>query len=247
MVPYLYRTPWFFIYSFTAVLGIGTLFSLGLTARLNQQFHLSGWIDGWLAAMAGAVIGGRIGFIWASWSYYQERPSDLGLWQGGLSYDAALFTGLLFLWGYCRQQKRPLHTHLHLFAPALALIHAFGWAACWLEGCAYGTETTLGPLAADLPDTFGVFAVRYQTQVAGGLWSLLFFGIALWQIKRGRTATLFWLTLFGLSLGRMGISLLRGDAVAMIGRVRIDTLFNSLVAFISLILLQYHQRKKSVN
>ena len=35
------------------------------------------------------------------------------------------------------------------------------------EGCAYGRETTLGWLAADLPDSFGVYAVRYRRSFWG--------------------------------------------------------------------------------
>ena len=35
----------------------------------------------------------------------------------------------------------------------------FGWLACYAEGCGHGREALLGPLTADLPDTFGVFVM----------------------------------------------------------------------------------------
>ncbi|MCA9929470.1 MAG: prolipoprotein diacylglyceryl transferase [Anaerolineales bacterium] len=247
MYPYLYRTPWFFIYSYTAVFTLGILIGMGLTARLNRTSQIVGWLDGWLVAMGAAVLGGRLGFVLPSFDYYQERPFDLGLWQGGLNYHAALAAGFLALWGWCRWQKRPFLPTLNLFAPALALITAFGWAACWFEGCAYGATTTLGPFAADLPDNFGVFAVRYQTQWISAGWSIVIFAVALWQWQRGNRQYLFAVTLFGLSLGHVGVSLLRGDPVPTIAAIRLDTLFDTLLILFSLILLQYLQKTQQRN
>ena len=239
MYPYLYRTPWFFIYSYTAVFVTGILISLSITARINRKLPVPNWVDGWLAGMTGAILGGRLGFIGVSWAYYQERPSELGLWRGGISYHAAFICGILVLWVWCGARKRPLLTHLNLFAPALALISAFGWFACWLEGCAYGAETVLGPFAADLPDAFGVFAVRYQTQWLGVGSALLIFIWALWQIKRRKTNTLFGWVLFGVSLSHLSLTFLRGDPVTMLGSFRIDTLLDGILVLISPILLKY--------
>jgi len=239
MYPYLFRTPWFFIYSYTAVFLIGILISIGITARINQKLTVPGWFDGWLVSMAGAIIGGRLGFVWVSWAYYQERPSELGLWRGGISYHAALVAGMVALGVWCWVKKRPFFNLLNLFAPALALINAFGWLACWLEGCAYGATTTLGPFATDLPDAFGVFAVRYQTQWLGVGTSLLIFAFAIWQINRGKTNTLFGWVLLTLSLSHLGITFLRGDAVTMLGIFRIDTLLDSIFVLFSPILLKF--------
>ncbi len=241
MYPYLFRTPWFFIYSYTAVFLIGILISIGVTTRINQKIVIDGWFDGWLVGMVGAILGGRLGFVWVSRAYYQERPFELGLWRGGISYHAALFGGLFALGIWCWGWKRPFFTHLNLFAPALALISTFGWFACLLEGCAYGTETTLGPFTADLPDAFGVFAVRYQTQWMGVGACLLIFAFAIWQIKQGKTNTLFGWVLLTLSLSHLGITFLRGDPVTMLGAHRIDTALDGIFVLICPILLKYEQ------
>ena len=242
MYPYLFRTPWFFVYSYTAVFLIGILISIGLTSRINQKFVIPDWFDGWLAGMTGAILAGRLGFVWLARIYYQERPDELGLWRGGLNYHAALAGGLVILGIWCWVRKRPFLTQLNLFAPALALISTFGWFACWLEGCAYGAETTIGPFAADLPDSFGVFAVRYQTQLIGIIASLIIFAFTIWIFKQNKTSRLFALTMLTLSLTQFGITLLRGDAITTIGTIRLDTLLNSIFVFISLILLKYPQQ-----
>jgi phosphatidylglycerol:prolipoprotein diacylglycerol transferase len=243
MYPYLFRTPWFFVYSYTAVFLIGILIGIGVTSRINHKFAIPNWFDGWLTGMAGAILAGRLGFVWLSRIYYQERPDELGLWRGGLNYHAALIGGLFLLGVWCLGRKRPFLTHLNLFTPALALISAFGWFACLLEGCAYGAETTLGPFAADLPDAFGVFAVRYQTQLIGIISSLIIFVITIWFFRQNKTSKLFALTMLALSLTQFGITFLRGDAITTFGTIRLDTLLDAIFVFISLILLKYPQQK----
>ncbi len=240
MLPILYRTPWFFIYSYTAVLSIGVLAGMAVTKRIARD---GGWVDGYLAAFAAALIGGRVGFILMEWGYYQERPLTFQnlwqgvLWQGGFNYHAALLAGIVGVWIYSWWGKRLAYT-LTLFAPAFALITAFGWLACWLEGCGYGAETVLkegiGALfVADLPDNFGIFMVRYQTQWLGFLYSLLIFLLAL------RLEIRFWHVLLLISLGRIGIGFLRGDPITHFGGLRLDILLDIVLALLCLILLQY--------
>ncbi|HEX6387045.1 MAG TPA: prolipoprotein diacylglyceryl transferase family protein [Anaerolineae bacterium] len=251
MYPILGRYGRFFLYSYTVVIGLGIIAAIGLTAwrarRLAQtgDSWLGNWFDGLLVILAAGLIGGRAGFVWAEWEYFQQRPAEAWqIWQGGLSYHGALAAGLLALWGwwaYCRRQQTPFAAYAGLFAPALALGSAFGWLACWLEGCAYGRETTLGLWSADLPDTFGVYAVRYQTQLLGaGLALVVFFAVvALWCNRQPQR--LFWFTLLGLSFGRVIVTLYRGDDVASVSTIRLDTFLDGALALISLMLLQYQR------
>jgi prolipoprotein diacylglyceryltransferase len=119
----------------------------------------------------------------------------------------------------------------------LALASFFGWAACWYEGCAYGRETVLGPLAADLPDAYGVFALRYQSQLVGGLLSLLAALLLVWRQQRRPGGRNFWLALLLISASRALVSLLRGDAAPLVGGYRLDTLLEVGVAAAALLAL----------
>lgn len=244
MYPILGRYGPFFLYSYTVVLGLGILFALGLTAWQARRTAAPRWADGALVAMLAALVGGRLGFVALHADYFAERPSEAWqVWQGGLNYHGALFAGLLALWLWSRRRQESFAACAGLLAPGLALLSVFGWGACWLEGCAYGRETFLGPLAADLPDEFGVFAVRYRTQLIGLLLALAVFMAVLWLRRRRPPGVLFWLTLAGLSFGRLPVGLLRGDPMVQIGNVRLDVALDAALVIISLLLLQYRCRR----
>ena len=129
-------------------------------------------------------------------------------------------------------------SQLGVAALPLAIWSLAGWVACYLEGCAYGQVTTVGWLAGNLPDSYGVFQVRVQTQLLGAGWcALVGVGMAL---IRGRVSasTLFWLTVILLCGGRALVSLGRGDPMPQWQSVRWDTLVDSaLTVFATISLL----------
>jgi len=244
MYPILARYGSLFIYSYTVVWALGIIAGIGLLAWMARYNFVPDWFDLLLIVFVTAILGGRIGFILLRLDYFQERPSEIWhIWQGGLSYHAALLAGLFALAIWTIWKKRSFYRYTALLAPAFALVTVFGWTACWLEGCAYGREAIFGPLVADLPDDFGVFALRYQSQMVGIFLTLLAFFIILWLQKRLLPGPLFLISLAAVSLAHLLVTLLRGDPTIYIGSLRLDTLLNSLLVFISLLLLQYEQLK----
>jgi phosphatidylglycerol:prolipoprotein diacylglycerol transferase len=179
------------------------------------------------------LVGGRAGYIWANWSYFQTHGEEIGLvWEGGLSYHGALLAGLVVFLLWSAWTRVPAAGYAGLIAPGLALSSAIGWLACYFEGCAYGREAGFGLLSGDLPDSFGVYGLRYQTQLLGVV--LCFLTLFIILALRGRLAPdrLFWLTLLLLSAGRLIVSLFRGDDIVMVGRLRLDTILEaSLIGF----------------
>ena len=235
MVPILGRYGPFFFYSYTAILGSGLLLALGLTRGLARERIAPAWWHGVVLALAAGMLAGRAGFVASRPDYYRLHPGEIGwIWQGGLSYHAALPASLLTLWWWCRR---------HGPSPAGGPVGprraawAAGWLACYLEGCAYGRETTLGWLAADLPDSFGVYAVRYQTQLLGAA-AFLVLALAIWRARQAvRPAALFWLALALVSGARALLSLWRGDPVAELAGWRLDTVADGVLAIAAAALL----------
>lgn len=231
MVPILGRYGPFFFYSYTAILGSGLLLALVLTRGWARGRLTPSWWHGVVLALAAALIAGRAGFVASRLDYYRLHPGEIGwIWQGGLSYHAALLAALATLWLWRRHHGLSFYRLAALLAPGALLWGATGWLACYLEGCAYGRETALGWLAADLPDSFGVYAVRYQTQLMGAA-AFLLLALLVWRLREMmRPGALFWLSLALASGSRALLSLWRGDPVAEIVGWRLDTLADGLLA-----------------
>ncbi|MFN2222508.1 MAG: prolipoprotein diacylglyceryl transferase [Candidatus Promineifilaceae bacterium] len=240
MHPILARYGPFFLYSYTVVLALGLAAAVGLTAWLERHGRepMPGWIDGLIVAALAGLVGGRAGFILANWDYFAQESGQIALvWRGGLSYHGVLLAGLLGLFAWSAWQRRAFTGYAGLLAPALVLFSAFGWLACYLEGCAYGQEATFGPLAADLPDSYGVFALRYQTQLMGLVLCLLLLPAILYGRRRLRPGPLFWLSLALLSAIRAVVSFFRGDEAPHLGSWRWDTVLDASVAVVAILFL----------
>jgi prolipoprotein diacylglyceryltransferase len=197
-----------------------------------------------LISLLAGLIGGRALFAAVNWDYFQIHPAEIWQWRQGISYYGALAGGLaaFCLWArlWARWAKRDWAAYADLYAPGLALAALFVWLACLLDGTAYGRETIISLWSADLPDKLGVSAVRYQTQLMGAVWSLLWAGVVWGWRGRLRGGRLFWLALAGVTMGRLLVSFLRGDSapmlgVPMLGEWRLDALADGaallLIAF----------------
>jgi len=226
----------YFLYTYSVVLWLGVGLSLGATAALARRDGPRDWLDGALAAAAGALLAGRVVFVWLNAEYFAENPFEAWqVWRGGLNYHGALLGGLVGLWLWTLPARRSFYRYAGLLAPGLALLVAFGWAACRFEGCAYGLPAPPGILTADLPDNLGVFAVRYRTQLFGALGALAVFALALAAFRRARPALLFWGVVAGLSLAQAAVALGRGDPSPVVGGLRLDLLANLTLFCLSLV------------
>jgi phosphatidylglycerol---prolipoprotein diacylglyceryl transferase len=246
MEPIVGRVGPFLIYGYTVALAgsiaLGLALTQAVTRRVPQFAGLTGWVDGVLVALVGAMLGGRAAFVAAEWAYFAARP--LLIWrisEGGFGYHGALLGGVIGLWLWTVARKRPFPAYINLLAPAFTLVNTGGWYGCWLHGCAYGRETRFTGqwwhdwLAADLPDPFGLFALRYQTQLLGVILGLVALIFTLYIIKRRCPQAAFWAALFGVSLGHLLVSLLRGDPAPNYAGARLDIWLNALFAILSVI------------
>jgi phosphatidylglycerol---prolipoprotein diacylglyceryl transferase len=234
MMPILGRYGPNFLYTYTVVLGVGVMLALGVTALLARRHNLSRWQDGVLLAGVVAVIAGRYAFVRLNGAYFAENPTEVWqVWLGGLNALGALLGGLLAYWLWAGLSGRPSGKYAGLIAPGLALLFSFAWVACWFEGCGYGAEGSPGIFTAALPDNYGVYAVRYQTQMAGATLSFVIFLLSWWAARRYRLEVVFWATLGCLATANGMIALGRGDPSPIVGTWRLDFLIYAVLAAVS--------------
>jgi len=237
MWPILGRYGSFFLYSYTVVWAVGFAAAIGFAyQQLKQDRHRwLAWFDGLVAGLVAGILVGRLFYVWGNAYYFQDHPDQMiQVWQGGLNYHGAAVAGLLAfgLWQWGRGVA--LRPQLDALVVFLIILTGFGWLACYLEGCAYGRETVLGLWAGNLPDSYGVFQVRYQTQLLGLVWSGVTLVAVGWIRGRVPPFTRFWLTILLLSAGRVVISRLRGDAMPIWNDLRLDTMVDGVLALLAL-------------
>jgi phosphatidylglycerol:prolipoprotein diacylglycerol transferase len=176
-----------------------------------------------LAALFGALLGGRLVYVAVNWPYYQEQALEIPqVWLGGFSGLGALGGALLALRLAAWRSRQPWGKAADALLPLLAAVTVVAWLACWSAGCAYGnpTEAWWGVPARN---EWGVTAFRQPAQLWGACAALVLY----WAINRSRK----WLTapggatylaLFGLALLGVGLSFLRADPAPIWRGLRLD-------------------------
>jgi phosphatidylglycerol:prolipoprotein diacylglycerol transferase len=101
-----------------------------------------------------------------------------------------------------------------IFAPSIAIGHAFGRIGCFLAGCCYGEPCTL-PWAVTFTDSRTLAppgVPLHPTQLYSAIGLLLLFAFLLFlRKKKTFQGELFWTYLLCYSIGRFFLEFLRGD------------------------------------
>jgi phosphatidylglycerol:prolipoprotein diacylglycerol transferase len=245
--------------TYTVLLDLGLILGLVLTYFEGKRVLGSGEtaLDLGLLAVIGGILGGRLGFVLANWSVFSQEPGRIvRIWEGGLSFHGAFLGGLLVLVLFAllrRQETEPseqgtrprLWTLGDVVTPGLVVGIAFGWAACYMGGCAYGrVGEGFGYLIQ--PDLFGVEAPRFATQAVGFGYALLLFA-GIWLLRgrwpfRGAAFLMFNLLYFA---GQFLLEFTRGDEAIYFGPWRLAQALDlalALVAAAGLMVLWWRAR-----
>ena len=131
----------------------GFMAALGMISGLTVIFRLARfrgldpdqmWNLGGLAAFSG-IIGAKLLLILVNWRDYAGDPGrifSVATLQSGGIFSGGLLLAIACCWWYMRREKIPFLSASDVFAPGIALGHAFGRIGCLSAGCCYGRETT---------------------------------------------------------------------------------------------------------
>lgn len=91
----------------------------------------------WL--MTSGIVGARLAYVAANWSYYRAAPLEIvRIDQGGLVFYGGLILASAALALFARHHRLPLWHAADFAIPGLAIGHALGRIGCFLNGCCYG-------------------------------------------------------------------------------------------------------------
>jgi phosphatidylglycerol:prolipoprotein diacylglycerol transferase len=223
--------------TFASASGLGGLLaggSLGLWAARRKVGSLGRrpWVCA-AVTVASGIAGARLGYGLA-----HPQEVDFGVFRidrGGLVFFGGLFGAFVVGLAYVRARGLPLGAVADVVAPSLSLGQAFGRIGCFLNGCCFGTTTSL-PWAVRYPQSYAGtreipnpafdFHVRHlgfaetaghslpvhPTQIYESLLDFSLFLFLAWYVtRRARNGDA--LLLYGVlySALRFGIEFLRGD------------------------------------
>jgi len=230
--------------TYSLFLNLAIITGLGLLTWFGWQLEdaPTRWVDAGLSALAGGIVFGRLGHAAIHWAYYSAHLNEVPqFWRGGLDWHGAVLGGIGALAIYCRVRSmrwRLVSDVFSLIVPAGTL---FIYTGCLMVSCGHGLEVRsladYPPLiAAEMPNLYGVVAPRLLSQGYGIVLSviLIVFSLLLSTVVTRRGIRL-WIVLALLGLGVFGIGFTRGDAVPMVGILRLDQILDLLTLIIGLL------------
>lgn len=243
------------------------VFSFALVCGVSLSIGIVIWRTGWrlgsvvdlaLGAGIGSVVGGRIEHVALQWAYFSTARDEIArVTLGGLEWHGAFVGGLIGLWlviaaknitqrrkGAKTQSIEIIFGAAALVIPVLALA---GWIGCYAAPCAWGKEVTTladyAPWAVGWTrDVFNIYAPRYNTQLYGMALAVMLMVLA-WLLRQRRGAGRFWLIVGLLSVGMFFIGFWRADFVPSWFGLRVDQVFDGILAGIALTLSAVGSRK----
>jgi phosphatidylglycerol---prolipoprotein diacylglyceryl transferase len=146
-------------YGFMAALGL--IFGLMVIVKLGRQQGLDPeklWNLGIIAIVSG-IVGAKLLYFVTDANARHNILSFSTLQAGGVWSGGVVLALVMCIW-YMRVNALPVLRTCDVFAPGLALGHAFGRVGCFAAGCCFGKETHLpwavtfhNPLANEIVGT----------------------------------------------------------------------------------------------
>ena len=238
------------IHSYGLMVAVGVFLAISFLRRSARKIHVdpNQIVDLALVTLLAGFVGARVFYVTQFWQYFRSVPIDiLKLWQGGIVLYGGLVGGFLGFWIFIKVHRLSFLSLLDLFIPAVALAQGFGRLGCFLNGCCFGTRTTL-PWGVLFP--FLEYRV-HPTQLYESFFCFLLFGflLILWYKRSSSTPGIVSSTYFILyPIGRFFLEFLRGDNSKLFLNLTLAQWISFVILLFALPLLVFfisHGRKVS--
>jgi phosphatidylglycerol:prolipoprotein diacylglycerol transferase len=251
MHPVLFHVGKLYIYSYGLMIAIGIVVGLFLARRqaAREGINPDKIIDISFYALVAALIGSRLLFVLMNLGEYTDNPLDIfKIWEGGVVFYGGLIPAVAIGIWYIKRLNLPLWQVSDIFAPSVAIGHAFGRIGCFLAGCCYGKPSSL-PWAVTFTDPRslaekGIPLHPTQLYSSLGLFAIFAFLVFL-RRKKAFHGELFWSYTLAYSIFRFFIEFLRGDprGSCLGGLLSSAQTIGIFVAGISVVMLLYLRKR----
>ena len=204
------------IHTYGVFVAIGFIVGLAVATRRARQEGIDperiADLGVWL--IVSGMLGGKlfhIIFFWNDFIYGWHAEGLRSLRQGFVFYGGFIVASLTAV-AYTSLKRLPVGKMVDIFAPSVALGHAFGRLGCFFNGCCYGRPCSL-PWAVTFPPPHVMAGIPvHPTEVYEALGNLVIFAAltAFYRHKR-YDGQVWWLYVLGYGILRFVVEFFRGD------------------------------------
>ncbi|NWF99278.1 MAG: prolipoprotein diacylglyceryl transferase [Nitrospirae bacterium] len=206
------------IHTYGFMIAIGFLVALYFAIRQAKEEGLKSNIitDLSFYILVSAIIGSRLLFVLINFSYYISNPLAIfKLWEGGLVFYGGVILAVPVVLWYVKKNNLKLWQIADIFAPSVAIGHAFGRIGCFFAGCCFGktAETLPWGVIFTNPDCLAPLNVRlHPTQLYESAGEFInFFILLLLQKRKSYNGQVFMTYILIYSVLRFIVEIFRGD------------------------------------
>lgn len=204
------------IHTYGVFVAIGFIVGLAVASRRARHEGIDPEritdLGAWL--IVSGMLGGKLFhmiFFWDDFLYGWRMEGVRSLREGFVFYGGLIVASLTAV-AYTTVKKLPFFRVADIFAPSIALGHAFGRLGCFFNGCCYGKPCSL-PWAVTFPPPHVMAGIPvHPTEVYETLGNLaIFAGLsAVYRLKRA-DGQIWWLYILSYGVLRFVVEFFRGD------------------------------------
>ena len=222
-----------------AILVLWTLWQIKRGANISYDTAFTTALVG----IPSGIILSRLLHVVDRWDYYSQNLGQI-IGASGLTAYGAVLGAALGVWIYCKVSKLQFGYFTDVIAPGIILAQAIGRVGCTINGCCYGTETSLPwGIIYTQPDSLAPLGIAvHPTTVYEIIYNLIVFGVLLKLRGRFKPDGSLFLIYLGLySLWRLVSDFLRTGTPFLFGLHQAQ-IIGIIVLAIAVSLLAYRTR-----
>ena len=237
-----------YTYGILIALGMGLAFFYAVREADRVGLKQDDLLNMFIIAIPAAIVCARIYYVVFSWDAYKGDPlSVFDIRGGGLAIYGGIIGAVLTIFIYCRARKINIGMVLDILAVGLLIGQAVGRWGNFVNGEAFGGETSLPWAMTVVTDGVTVAKSVHPTFFYESLWNAV--GIVLLLLRRRKTVfrgELFCYYLFWSGVGRTMIEGLRADSLYL-GGVRVSQLLSAVLAIAAVAIIAVMRRRSLKN